>query len=57
MDYLNMFIVFINWYIGELSLYDLFQVCGCDCIDIIGNGKWNDRFCFYNNKFICEKII
>lgn len=57
MDYLNMFIVFINWYIGELSLYDLFQVFGCDCIDIIGNGKWNDRFCFYNNKFICEKII
>lgn len=57
MDHSNTSIVFTNWHTGEPSLHDPSQAPGRDCIDIIGNGKWNDRPCSHNNKFICEKII
>lgn len=44
---LNIFLIFINWYNFELSFYDLNGVIFCDCIDLLRNGEWNYRFCFY----------
>lgn len=48
--YLKMFLNFINWNLFELSFGNW-----SDCIDILCNGKWNDRYCWFLNLFICER--
>lgn len=27
-----------------------------NCIDMLQNGEWNDRKCWYNNSFVCEMV-
>lgn len=49
--------IFTNWYRNEPSLADPSKASTGDCIDILMNGKWNDRPCLYFNSFICEKYL
>lgn len=41
-DYLNIFLVYINWYLQEFSLLYLSDVFIRDCIDLLRFGCWND---------------
>lgn len=41
---------FTNWNPSEPSFGNW-----SDCIDILRNGKWNDRHCWFLNLFICER--
>lgn len=56
-DHSNTSVDFTNWRTSEPSLHDPLEALTRDCIDILGNGKWNDRPCSHRNQFICEKII
>lgn len=51
-DDLNIFVVFINFIIFELSFGNI-----GDCFDILRNGEVNDRFCLDLVLFICKKEI
>lgn len=54
---LNTSMVLTNWNTNERSLLTPEIAPSRDCIDLLRNGKWNDRPCWYLNPFICEKNI
>lgn len=56
-DHSNTTMVFTNWHTNEPSLTSPSLATTRDCIDILRNGKWNDRPCLHLNSFICEKSI
>ncbi|XP_061176183.1 C-type lectin domain family 17, member A-like [Saccostrea echinata] len=45
---------YTNWLPGEPSTIYPAQGESRDCVDILKNGKWNDRPCSFLNSFICE---
>lgn len=49
-DHSNTPLVFTYWYTFDPSLGSR-----RDCIDMLRNGKWNDRPCWFLNSFICER--
>lgn len=53
----NTTMVFTNWHTNKPSLTYPSLATTRDCIDILRNGKWNDRPCLHLNSFICEKSI
>ncbi|XP_056014963.1 collectin-12-like [Ostrea edulis] len=53
-SYSNVTITFTAWNTGEPSVGYPAQAEEKDCIDLLRNGKWNDRPCSYLNSFICE---
>lgn len=53
----NTSMVLTNWNTNEPSLLIPQEAPSRDCVDLLRNGKWNDRPCWYLNPFICEKNI
>ncbi|XP_056001779.1 neurocan core protein-like [Ostrea edulis] len=53
-SYSNAIFTFHFWQRGEPSVGYPKQAEERDCIDLLRNGKWNDRRCSYLNLFICE---
>ncbi|XP_056001956.1 collectin-12-like isoform X2 [Ostrea edulis] len=53
-SYSNVTITFTAWYRNEPSVGYPARAKERDCIDLLRNGKWNDRSCSYLNPFICE---
>ncbi|XP_061190481.1 hepatic lectin-like [Saccostrea echinata] len=51
----NLSMTFTNWAKGEPSIGYPNQAEEKDCIDLLTNGKWNDRPCSYKSQYICEK--
>lgn len=43
---------FYDWFFGNFSFIDFFEVLICDCIELFRDGMWNDRLCFIYNLFI-----
>lgn len=53
----NTSMVFTNWYVTEPSIGNPSLAAVRDCIDILRNGKWNDKSCLISTAFICERTI
>ncbi|XP_056015776.1 collectin-12-like isoform X2 [Ostrea edulis] len=53
-SYSNVPITFTAWNEGEPSVGLPTEAEEKDCLELFRNGKWNDRYCFYLDTFICE---
>ncbi|XP_022312082.2 asialoglycoprotein receptor 2-like isoform X2 [Crassostrea virginica] len=56
-DWSDSTLTFTNWQVTEPSLGDPDLADRKDCIDVMRDGRWNDRQCHYLNSYICEKRI
>lgn len=54
-DHSNTTIGFSYWQPTEPSLGAPDKAAVRDCIDVLRNGKWNDRVCTHLKPFICER--